>query len=243
MAIPIKWREKLSSKSSNIGCHNTEPTLFVSSQNKFKPVTDFKSKDLYWLLMNEKINKHIPSCQVKWKDACPSDTLNWEEIYTNAFKTCRDTKLQSLQYKIVNRIIACNHWLFNLKIKDSPNCDTCKVDDNLHHFFIECVHVQQFWDSFKLWWQRICNVTQTIRHTNIIFGFPNVTTKDRCLNYLLIQSKKFIYDNKLNESKIISFYTFLNVIKNSLTLEKSIAVKNGKLQDFEDIFGSVFDNL
>ena len=243
MAIPIKWREKLSSQSSDIGCHITEPTLFVSSQNKFKPLTEFTSKDLYWLLMNEKTSKHTPSCQVKWKDVCPSDILNWKEIYTNAFKICRDTKLQSLQYKIINRIIACNHWLFNLKIKDSPNCDTCKLDDNLHHFFIECIHVKQFWDSFKIWWQRICNVTQTIRHNDIIFGFPNITTMDRCLNYLLIHAKKFIYDNKLNESKNISFYTFLNVIKNSLTLERSIAVKNEKLQDFENIFGSVFDNL
>ena len=243
MAIPIKWREKLSSLSNDIDHHPTEPKLYEPSQNKFKSLTEYTSKELYMLLNDQKKSKHIPTCQAKWKEVYPLENLNWKAIYTNAFRTCRNTKLQSLQYKIINRIIACNHWLFNLKVKDSPNCDTCKVDDNLHHFFINCSDVIPFWHSFGKWWQRICTATLSIQDIDIIFGIQNETTTGKCLNFLLIQAKKFIYDNKLNESKIISFYSFLQIVKNELTLEKAICVKNGKGCDFDNIFGFVFDNL
>ena len=164
-------------------------------------------------------------------------------IYINAFKTCRSTKLQSFQYRILNRTISCNHWLFNIKIKDNPNCAECQVDDNLPHFFIECNQVKQFWISFSRWWQSICGISLPLTNANILFGVNNVTATDNCINYLLIQAKKFIHDNKLNDSNNISFYTYLHYIKNHLIVEKAIYENNRQLQSFEDMFGIVFNNL
>ena len=167
----------------------------------------------------------------------------FDSIYVNAFKTCRSTKLQSFQYRILNRVIACNHWLFNIKIKDSPNCDTCKIDDTLHHVFIECVRVKPFWNSFKLWWQRISDVPQKFSDINILLGLSNANSTDKCLNYLLIQAKKYINDRKLNEIQVKSFYSVLHFIKTELNLERSVCVRNGNLKYFDATFGTVFDNL
>ena len=194
-------------------------------------------------MLQKENNEHIPSCIVKWEETCASENLNWKSIYNNAFKTCRSTKLQSFQYKVLNRIIACNHWLFNIKIKDSPNCDTCKIDYTLHHFFIECVKVKPFWNSFNQWWHRISNMQQIFSDVNILFGVTSTTPIDKCFNFLLIQAKKYIYDKKLNDIEVISFYSFLHYIKNELILERSICVSRGRLNYFEVTFGFVLNNL
>jgi hypothetical protein len=243
MAIPLKWREKLRNLSFTANNYHTELKLLSSNRTNFKLFTDIKSKELYIMLLNIRNSRHIPSCKAKWTETYPLENLNWKIIYSNAFKTCRSTKLQSFQYRILNRTISCNHWLFNIKIKDNPNCAACQVDDNLPHFFIECKQVKQFWISFSRWWQRICGISLTLTNANILFGVNNATATDNCINYLLIQAKKFIHDNKLNESNNISFYTFLHYIKNQLIVEKAICENNRQLQSFEGIFGIVFNNL
>ena len=242
MAIPIEWREKLSTQPTLVHNYCTEPKLFMPAQNISKRFIEFTSRELYDKMLRKNNIRHIPTCKVKWEENFTSNILNWKTIYCNAFKSCRSTKLQSFQYKIINRMIACNHWLFNIKIKDSPNCDSCKIDDTLTHFFIECANVKPFWNSFKQWWQRCGDTQQNVSDVDILLGFSTTTNK-KCLNYLLIQAKKYIYDKKLNDIKVISFYSFLHYIKNELILEKSICDRNGNLNYFEVTFGCVFNDL
>ena len=243
MAIPLNWRKKLNEEVVKEDNYTTVPKLYSPSQNKFKFFTDYSSKDLYWQLLEQNSHNHSPACKTKWNEIFPEHNLYWKSIYTNAFHTCRSTKLQSFQYRVLNRTIACNHWLFNLRIKDSPNCNICKIDDDLQHFFIECDTVKPFWTSFRKWWNRTSKNPQAISNIDILFGTQNITQNDKCLNFLLIQAKKFINDNKLNDTNIISFYIFLHLIKNELDVERSIAMKNGKMKKFECTFGFVFDNL
>ncbi len=68
----------------------------------------------------------------------------------------RETKLQSLQFKIVHRIIPCKKWLHEQKVISSPSCEMCKeekVDDMTHHF-MECSGLNNFWNIFENWWNR-----------------------------------------------------------------------------------------
>ncbi len=68
----------------------------------------------------------------------------------------RETKLQSLQFKIVHRIIPCKKWLHDQKVINSPSCKMYKeekVDDITHHF-IECCGLNNFWNVFENWWNR-----------------------------------------------------------------------------------------
>ncbi len=54
------------------------------------------------------------------------------------FKTVRDTKLQTFQYRILHYIIPYNELLFNVKIKNSNICSSCNETDTLPHFFVKC---------------------------------------------------------------------------------------------------------
>ncbi len=54
------------------------------------------------------------------------------------FKTVRDTKIQTFQYDIVHRVIPCNNWLCNIKVKDIKAGDYCGKIDDIAHFFKNC---------------------------------------------------------------------------------------------------------
>ena len=72
----------------------------------------------------------------------------WSVIFSRPYKSVRETQLQSFQYKIIHRIIACNKKLFDMKIKDSPTCNFCNQIDDIDHFFFNCPMVQTLWRSF-----------------------------------------------------------------------------------------------
>ena len=60
-------------------------------------------------------------------------------------------RLQSFQYRILHRIMTCNHWLFYAKIKDKLKCETCDFNDTLEHFAVSCNEVKDFWSTLNRW--------------------------------------------------------------------------------------------
>ncbi len=72
------------------------------------------------------------------------------------FKTVRDTKLQTFQYRILH-IIPCNEWLFKIKIKNSNSCSFCNEIDTLPHFFVKCRKVNNFWKYWFNWLKILTN--------------------------------------------------------------------------------------
>ncbi len=48
-----------------------------------------------------------------------------------SFKTARETKIQTIQYRIIHRIIPCNEWLHNIKIRDINKCNVCPGIDTI----------------------------------------------------------------------------------------------------------------
>ncbi len=55
--------------------------------------------------------------------------------FEQPFKCCRDTNIQSFQFRIIHRIIPCNQWLKNVMIKKSEQCNYCGDTDDSCHFF------------------------------------------------------------------------------------------------------------
>ncbi len=75
--------------------------------------------------VSKRMNDHHP-------DFHSADTNVWPGLFKLSFETVRDTKIQTLQYRILHRIMPYNKWFNNIKIKDSDSCDYCDgVDDIL----------------------------------------------------------------------------------------------------------------
>ena len=129
IAIPYKWKTLLRDNTLR-KLSNLHKLIY-----KDNDLSKLYNKNIYNIIMKQ--NQQIPPAQDIWVENYPYLVeANWESIYKLAFKTCSDTYVQSLQYKILNRYVNCNENLYKWKIKDSPLCSYCDQTDNLEHFFI-----------------------------------------------------------------------------------------------------------
>ena len=173
--------------------------------------------------------KMKPKCITKWNEIYQNENLVWEKIFSLPYNICRNTKLQSFQYRVLHRTITCNHWLFITKIKQDPNCDICQLDDTLSHFFVQCNQVKYFWTALNRWWNR-STPTQTTYHNiselDIIFGIFNSEKYTSHLNFIILLAKKYIHDCKMT-TRPISFFSFLVLVRQELNFEKEICLGKG----------------
>ncbi len=104
----------------------------------------------------------MPNNIRKWCQTYPdfnnADLKTWPRIFKLPFLVIREAKLQTFQYKILHRIIPCNKWLFNIKIKTSEVCDYCNEIDDISHFFFLCTNVREFWNLILNWLEIISNL-------------------------------------------------------------------------------------
>ncbi len=76
-------------------------------------------------------------------------------IFKMPFICSRQTTIQIFQYKITHRILACNEWLNNIKIKICNTCSFCNDKDTISHFLIDCNSNKCFGKSWAKWWEAI----------------------------------------------------------------------------------------
>ena len=153
-----------------------------------------------------------------------------------------------MQYSIdgnVENTSILNHWLFNTKIKDNPNYETCNCDYTLEHFFVSCYEVKDFWSALNRWWNRRSSVlatTYSITDTDIIFGILSGEKYVLNLNFILVLAKKYIHDCKM-KSQNITFLSFLVLLCQELSFEEQICIKIQREQDFIEKWFWLYDQL
>ena len=243
-ALPYGWRNYISTANSK-PIEDSILTLYNPKDKKNSSLLTLKSKDVYWIILNAENSKFSPKCISKWNKLYNFDDLDWKHIYRIPFSACRDTELQSFQYKLINRIIACRHWLYNLKVVDSPQCLYCQQDDNLPHFFIDCEQCQMFWISFSNWWHNLTKKQFPKDRRILLFGIPEYSPFAEMLNFCLIFAKWYIYKAKIaNQSKIsLSLYKYLNALKERVQLEYVYFKTFDKLNLFTKKWGFLHENL
>jgi len=248
-SIPKEWIKRIKHTQTIPTPNTTEINIIIN--NKIQKLNITTSKDFYWHIINA--NTYSPTCIKKWSETFP--TLNkeynqeWKNIFNTVFKICRETKLQSFQFKITHRIISCNKWLFNIKISDSETCSFCKSDtDTIQHFFLLCHNVNCFWVSFNNWWlrlteQNLINIAEPQKlQQSILLGFPDHSEKIEVLNYCILLAKHFIYNRKMNKCNNFCILEYLIYLKSKLNLEKYILKKINKENSFSK-FVFIMENI
>lgn len=103
----------------------------------------------------------IKGCQqeIKWQHTWLKDLsspegdvlIDWEAAYMLPYKVTRETKMQSFQYCIAHRIITCNKYLCDIRVRQDPFCALCGEKDTIVHFFASCPTVRTFWHKLNDW--------------------------------------------------------------------------------------------
>ena len=112
------------------------------------------------------------------------------------FQITKETKLQWFQFRLINRILSCNKYLFKINKRDNDLCCFCNTEtESLLHLFIYCNTVNSFWLDFKDWVKEKTNYCFNMCAKTILFG-SNV---DAVLNYIILLTKFFIYRCKYTD--------------------------------------------
>lgn len=115
MSIPLHWRSIISP--------NWSAPLDLAAGTGIRVLLPGEDpRDL--ALINSKVvyssiilgNAKSPMAYNRWSETMEAslrvnNEVEWKDICMNPFRTVRETKMQSLQYKINNRIIPCNAYL------------------------------------------------------------------------------------------------------------------------------------
>lgn len=159
--------------------------------------------------------------------------MDWSASFVLPYKTTRETKLQSFAYKIAYRLIPCNRYLHQIRIKDSDTCDTCGKTDTLSHFFLKCEQVKKFWELLSQWCESFLDISlSSMNEAELLFGTTDTRGNQRIKNWLVLQAKYFIQKRRLFEQGSLPFIVFLREIRSSIYMERRACYAENKIRKF-----------
>ena len=127
------------------------------------------------------------------------DNCTWEVHNYLPFSYTKDTKLQWLQYRILNRIIATNKLLFTMKKRDNANCSFgCDASETLIHLFVNCPMVSRLWTDLKSRISEKINFNVNLTNSDILLGLTG--------NYI----------------RVLKFWTFWYVSSNTIFIHREL---------------------
>ena len=118
--------------------------------------------------------------------------------------------------------------LFKFRIVDSPLCYFCGEEIETEHFFFFCERVRSFWKELNtiLKLQKITSSSFDIK--DVILGLFHPENNSILVNYIILESKYFIYRTKLNKTSL-STPILLTKCKKTYQIKRFTARKNNKL--------------
>ena len=122
------------------------------------------------------------------------------------------------QFKINYHILYTRDKLFRAKIIENDECQLCGVCQTLEHLFVECRHVQSFWNLLVSWWNS-CNLPKVVLTNNAkIYAHHPEKRSFRAVNLCLIVARYYIYTSA-KESESYSIKAFQVLLKSKLSTE------------------------
>ena len=111
---------------------------------------------------------------------------------------CRETAIQSMQYKIINNYFPCGNMLHKWKINYTDICSYCNEEDTIEHYFIECRVVKQLWNDIKLFLKQVSTVNLSFGNLDVLLGIPlDKNSKELKLQiFIILYTKFYIFNSK-----------------------------------------------
>ena len=183
----VQYKKSCTDQFVQITLNQIQKTVFKTKVDNFLDITKAKSKDYYNEFISAKIKK--PTRFEHWKNEYEIDERVLYQSYPNFKRSCRDTKLLTFQYKILNDLVATNKNLEKWGVKNSELCESCSQEDQedtLWHSLCECPSSVNIMTEITT----LLNLQQ-FDAKSFIFG-----TNDKALNLLLLIAKHMIWRSR-----------------------------------------------
>ena len=161
----------------------------------------------------------------------------WKRINRN-LHNIKEIKLRDFQFKINNRILVTNTFLFKIKKKETNLCSYCNQEaETITHLLFSCEIASNFWKNLKQWFERKANINLQIDLKNISFSTPSQVL----LSYILTVAKYYIKSKFYK--KEVSLKGFESFLKFKFLNEMYIAKINNRLDRFLGKWSSLYNYM
>ncbi|KAK3083996.1 hypothetical protein FSP39_006453 [Pinctada imbricata] len=145
--IPMDWKKRIKEFKVN----NSLLDVCEDDELLIKLISNKCIKFVYEILRN-KVFQSPDTRIMKWKHELGNMNEEYNHYYLFPKKCSSDTSLIYFQYRILNRILSTNTFLFRLNISETNLCTFCAVEEEtLTHLFYDCVHVRNLWNEIHQW--------------------------------------------------------------------------------------------
>ena len=225
--LPSQWRDSLNRPFYSVKkTFNLEEQIVLCLNGQNTSISKAVSKTVYKELRNRVIT--IPSAQEKYRSSFINDTLDWPEIYSLPHRVTSDTKMREFQFKLLNKYLVTNAFLYKIGAVSSSVCSFCgKENESLEHILIHYNYTKEFWAEVIKW---LCSLNVNINNLNnkeIMLGMPNCED-ELFVNHVLLIAKQYLYSCRWRKTFPI-FKVFTSRLRKIQNLELVIAKSKNKL--------------
>ena len=166
----------------------------------------------------QKLENNIEFREVDWKSLCQA-----------VYRVTNDTYTRQFQYKIIHNYLPTNSLLFNYKLTDSNRCTFCFIHkETIKHLFCECSYSVTSYKGICQYLEKYDVVMPSLSPTHILYGLLPVTLENKLENHMIILYKLIIFTCR-TKSSVPRLPMFQIKLKEVMTIEHKIAIKNGKI--------------
>ena len=173
----------------------------------------------------------VPSAQKRWIEEGVDFGENWRKIYLMPYQVTKSTKLQSLQFRILNRYFPTKRFLFIRNVVDDPFCDNCGEVETIHHCFFECSEIRTFWEELTRMLNSRLPLGKRIILTRrkVIFGGMKFT---KVINFIVLLAKQFISRQRAQE-RTVNIRLFRSCVRKACNMDRIAAMQNRDMERLE----------
>ena len=188
-------------------------------------MNQLKHKLVYNYLIQSK--REEPSGKVALENILQNE-LNLKAACKILYTTTIESSLRSFQFKILHNILPTNYILHRWKLKNSPRCSYCFINnETLDHLFCTCDKSITFYQNINIWLSRYNLKLPDMSVHNILIGLSPSGIKNCLVNHRIMLYKYCVFQCRENENNLIVQF-FIKLLKNREMIEKNISHQNSR---------------
>ncbi len=146
----------------------------------------------------------------------------------------KNIKLKAVQYKILHNAYPTMNHLFHYRIKNSPNCQMCHCVETIEHALWTCPVAIDTINKVQNILRRHANINLTISKEEFLFG----TADNMAISTIFTLLKRKIILQR-EDKRILTDNEIIQCIREEISVEKFIAVKNKSIDSFHKKWSSI----
>ena len=203
-------------------------------------MSQLKHKLVYNYLIQSK--REEPSGKVALENILQNE-LNLKAACKILYTTTIESSLRSFQFKILHNILPTNYILYRWKLKNSPRCSYCFINnETLDHLFCTCDKSITFYQNINIWLSRYNLKLPDMSVHNILIGLSPSGIKNCLVNHIIMLYKYCVFQCRENENNL-NVQFFIKLLKNKEMIEKNISQQNSRYSFHLKKWARLLDNF